>query len=210
MQTLLRQPNANTQAGCRSAVLTMLVALIVGASSAEAQATEDKSATAASRAGGNSAAQRPSISPLVNRVRVATARFLDVNVAGHEGWVRGTPCVSGPNSGAMGVHFILPSRVPDGVLNADEPEALIYEPLPSGAMRLVGVEFIVLAADYARLHPEGGTPSLQGHLTNYVGEPNRYGLPAFYELHVWAWENNPNGNFADWNTQVSCDNQPGE
>lgn len=21
---------------------------------------------------------------------------------------------------------------------------------------------------------------------HYVGEPNRYGLPAFYELHVWG------------------------
>ena len=118
--------------------------------------------------------------------------------------------MSGPNSGAMGVHFILPSRVGDGVLNADEPEALIYEPLATGALRLVGVEFIVLASDWARLHPEGGAPALQGHLTNYVGEPNRYGLPAFYELHVWAWENNPNGNFADWNTQVTCDNQRGD
>jgi hypothetical protein len=29
------------------------------------------------------------------------------------------------------------------VLNADEPEALIYEPISGGALRLVGVEFIV-------------------------------------------------------------------
>jgi hypothetical protein len=25
---------------------------------------------------------------------------------------------------------------------------------------------------------------------------------------VWAWENNPKGSFADWNTHVSCDKQP--
>jgi len=147
-------------------------------------------------------------SPLANKVRIATNRFLDINVATKEGWVRGTPCVSGPNSGAMGVHYILPARVGDGMLNATEPEALIYEPLPNGAMRLVGVEFIVLAADWAKLHPEGGTPAVDGHLTHYVGEPNRYGLPAFYELHVWAWEKNPNGVFADWNSRVSCENQP--
>lgn len=156
----------------------------------------------------DSALRGAGVSPLINKVRAATARYLDINVALHEGWVRGTPCVSGPNSGAMGVHYILPSRVPDGVLNANEPEALIYEPLPSGALRLVGVEFIVLAGDWARLHPEGGTPALDGHLTHYVGEPNRYGLPGFYELHVWAWENNPNGSFADWNTRVSCENEP--
>ena len=159
-----------------------------------------------------SSAKKGTSSTLIDKVRAATAQYLDINVALHESepWVRGTPCVSGPNSGAMGVHFIKPSRVFDGALNANEPEALIYEPLPNGALRLVGVEFIVLAADWARLHPDGSTPALEGHLTNFVDAPNRYGLPAFYELHVWAWENNPNGSFADWNTHVSCDNQPAE
>ncbi len=147
---------------------------------------------------------------LIDEVRAATARYVDINVALHEQpepWVRGTPCVSGPNSGAMGVHYIKLSRLFDGVLSANEPEALIYEPLANGALRLVGVEFIVLADTWANLHPDGSTPALDGHLTNYVGAPNRYGLPAFYELHVWAWEHNPNGSFADWNTHVSCDNQ---
>lgn len=153
---------------------------------------------------------KTNMAPLVDKVRAATAQFRDINVALDQGWVRGTPCVSGPNEGAMGVHFILPSRVPDGVVNANEPEALIYEPQRDGGLRLVGVEFIVLAADWARLHPDGSTPAVDGHLTNYVGEPNRYGLPAFYELHVWAWETNPNGSFADWNTQVSCDAQPAQ
>jgi len=147
-------------------------------------------------------------SPLVEKVRLATARYIDVNAAIAEHWVQATPCVSGPASGAMGVHFVLPSRVGDGALTADEPEALIYEPLPSGAVRLVGGEVIVSAADWAAAHPDGSTPAVDGHLTNYVSEPNRYGLPAFYELHVWAWEQNPNGSFADWNTQVSCDSQP--
>ena len=159
-----------------------------------------------------SSAKKATSTTLIDKVRAATARYLDINVALNESepWVRGTPCVSGPNSGAMGVHFIKLSRVGDGALNANEPEALIYEPLPNGALRLVGVEFIVLAGDWAALHPDGSTPALDGHLTNYVGAPNRYGLPAFYELHVWAWEHNPNGSFADWNTQVSCDNQPAE
>ena len=147
-------------------------------------------------------------SPLVDKVRAATARYADINVATSEGWVQATPCVSGPNAGAMGVHFVLPARIPDGVLNAGEPEALIYEPQPNGTYRLVGVEFLVLAADWAAQHPDGEPPSVDGHLTNYVGAPNRYGLPAFHEMHVWAWERNPNGSFADFNTKVSCDAQP--
>jgi hypothetical protein len=129
-------------------------------------------------------------------------------VAINEGFVPATPCVSGPQSGAMGVHYILPSRLPDGILNAGQPEALIYEPQPNGSLRFVGVEFIVLAGDWANLHPDGSTPAVDGHLTNYVGAPNRYGLPPFYELHVWAWEHNPNGSFADFNSQVTCEHQP--
>lgn len=147
---------------------------------------------------------RPNRSPLVDKVRAATAQYQDINFAlnNGEGWVVGTPCVSGPNEGAMGVHLVNPGRVGDGVLDANQPEALIYEPMSGGEFRLVGVEFIALASTV-----DPG-PSLEGHLLNYVGEPNRYGLPAFYEMHVWAWEDNPKGNFADWNTSVSCDKQP--
>jgi hypothetical protein len=88
-----------------------------------------------------------------------------------------------------------------------QPQALICEPLPGGAFRLVGVEFIVLDSVWQGQNPGGSTPALEGDLMNYIGAPNRYGLPAFYELHVWAWENNPKGSFADWNTAVSCDKQ---
>jgi hypothetical protein len=44
----------------------------------------------------------------------------------------------------------------------------------------------------------------------YVGSPNRYGMPAFYEMHVWVWKTNPNGVFADWNPNVSCEDFSGE
>jgi hypothetical protein len=85
---------------------------------------------------------------------------------------------------------------------------MIYEPQPNGALRLVGVEFIILSDLWQKKHPTAGVPVLEGHLMNYVAAPNRYGLPAFYELHVWAWAHNPVGSFADWNSQVSCDHQP--
>jgi hypothetical protein len=142
------------------------------------------------------------LAPLVEKVRRATARFRDIGVATAEGWVPATPCVSGPNEGAMGVHYVQPTRIGDGVLNAEEPEALIYEPLPGGKWRLVGVEFIELAEVWNGAHD--GPAVLDGHLLNLVGAPNRYALPAFYELHVWGWAGNPSGSFADWNTLVSC------
>jgi hypothetical protein len=43
-----------------------------------------------------------------------------------------------------------------------------------------------------------------GQVFHYTASPNRYGIPAFYALHVWAWKENPNGTFADWNPKVSC------
>jgi hypothetical protein len=156
-------------------------------------------------------ASAPSDSPLVAKVYKAVQRFKDINVAMGEGWVQGTPCVSGPDHGAMGVHFILPERVQKAVLKAEEPEALIYEPLENGYFQLVGVEFIILADVWQANNSSDGTPAgppaLEGHLLNYIGMPNRYGLPPFFEIHVWAFEHNPNGSFADWNNRVTCENQ---
>jgi hypothetical protein len=150
----------------------------------------------------------PAPTPLINKVRAATARFIDINQAFHAGFVTGTPCVSGPDAGAMGVHLVMVSRIGSLVLDPAQPQALIYEPNADGTMRLVGVEFIVLESVWALNNPAGGVPALDGNLMNYVAAPNRYGLPAFYELHVWAWQNNPKGSYADWNTQVTCANQP--
>jgi hypothetical protein len=153
-------------------------------------------------------------SPLVSKVRRATERFKHESVARAEGWKPATPCVSGPNEGAMGIHYVNFDLVGDGVLRADQPEALIYEPTADGRLRLVGVEFIELVDVWntKNTDEEGNPlqPNLEGHLLNIVTAPNRYTLPAFYELHVWAWERNPNGSFSDWNTLVSCDRQPGD
>lgn len=146
-------------------------------------------------------------SPITEKVRQATARFVNINVALAEGWVPATPCVSGPDTGAMGVHLVLPARLGEIALKGDTPEALIYEPMANGAMRLVGVEFIVKQSVWEVSNPPPAVPAVEGNLMNLIGEPNRFGLPAFYELHVWAWEDNPKGTFADWNTRVTCDHQ---
>ena len=113
-------------------------------------------------------------------------------------------CISGPDHGAMGVHYVNGPLVGDGLLDASKPEALIYEP-SEGGLKLVGVEFIVDAATWLAHH--SGTPVLEGQTFNLVTSPNRFGLPAFFELHVWAWRDNPNGAFVDWNNDVSCEGQ---
>jgi len=30
------------------------------------------------------------------------------------------------------------------------------------------------------------------------------GMPIHYDLHVWAWQANPAGTFAEWNPNVHC------
>jgi len=70
---------------------------------------------------------------------------------------------------------------------------------------LVGVEYIVDAGTWLSSH--GAPPMLEGQAFQFVGSPNRYGIPPFFELHVWAWRNNPNGAFVDWNNKVSCEGQ---
>ena len=96
----------------------------------------------------------------------------------------------------MGVHFVNPALLMDGAVEAAHPEALIYE-FRDGTARLVGVEFIVFADLWHLTHAPNDPPVLEGHLLQFVDSPNRFGLPAHYELHVWAWRDNPNGAFVD-------------
>ncbi|WP_291390675.1 hypothetical protein [Devosia sp.] len=132
--------------------------------------------------------------PLVGKVRDVNARFADVAVATAEGYAP-IPCVSGIEGGAMGIHYVNGKLIEDGVIEIGKPEAVMYEPQADGSLQLVAVEYITT----------NGPAELDGHLFSFTGSPNRYGLPPFYELHVWAWRANPTGTFADMNPTVSCD-----
>ena len=139
---------------------------------------------------------------LVQIVRDVTRPFLDVANATAAGYAPFLGCVSGPQAGAMGVHYVNGALVGDGLLDANRPEALMYEQ-KNGRLRLLGVEYIVMAAAWHANHTE--PPTLGGQVFHYNASPNRYALPAFYELHVWAWRDNPHGIFTDMNPRVSCD-----
>ena len=141
---------------------------------------------------------------LVQVVREATQKYVDVNAAINAGYHPVLGCVSGPDHGAMGVHYLNASLL-NGEVDATQPQALIYEPLGGGKMRLVGVEFIVDAATWQKKNP--GPPALYQQLLQLIPSPNRYGLDTFFELHVWAWQDNPNGAFVDWNNKVNCNLQ---
>jgi hypothetical protein len=140
---------------------------------------------------------------LVEIVREATERFKDVMVAEGAGYALQFGCVSGPDAGAMGMHFVNGPLVGDGELDATRPEIVIYEPLPDGRLRLIGADYLVLADQWNAKHT--GPPELMGQLFHLFESPNRFGLPAFYTLHVWAWKDSPTGTFVNWHSNVSCD-----
>jgi hypothetical protein len=140
---------------------------------------------------------------LVQIVRQATELFRDVGNTGGAGYGPALGCVSGPEEGAMGVHYVNPQLLTDDQLVPENPEALIYE-FKGNIARLVGVEFIVFADLWHQTHAPNDPPVLAGQLMHRVESPNRFGLPAHYELHVWAWRDNPKGVFVDWNPRVSC------
>lgn len=98
--------------------------------------------------------------------------------------------------GAMGIHFLIQSRV-DANLVLTEPEVLLYEKRNDGTYKLTGVEYVVGGATQ---------PSLFGQQfasTNLA----RYGNPAatVWTLHAWVWKGNPAGVLEPWNPTVSCD-----
>ena len=132
--------------------------------------------------------------PLAEQVRQANDRFKDVNVALKEGYAP-IPCASGIEGGAMGIHYVNGTLIADEAVDISKPEAVMYEPGADGTLRLVAVEYITTK----------GPAKLGGQLFSFTNAPNRYGLPAFYELHVWAWKANPKGTFADMNPHVSCE-----
>jgi hypothetical protein len=146
--------------------------------------------------------QQTAANALVKIVRDSTERFKDVAVAQAEGYALQFGCVSGSDSGAMGLHYVNGAFVNSGVLDAAHPQIVIYEAMPNGTLRLIGADYLLIADAWNAKH--SGPPELMGQLFHLFDSPNRFGLPAFYTLHVWAWKDNPNGAFVNWHPHVSC------
>jgi hypothetical protein len=144
---------------------------------------------------------------LVEQVRDATRDFRDVNNAMAAGYGSLGSCVSGPEEGAMGIHYGKNALLMDGEVQANTPELLIYEQ-HGNHLRFVGVEYLVVV-DAWTAAGHTSPPVLAGQHFQFVNSPNRYGLGAFYELHVWSEKHNSKGTFVDWNPAVSCDDYTG-
>lgn len=135
-------------------------------------------------------------------IRAATAQFHDLSTAEAAGYGLLPGCFEHADGG-MGIHYVRGDLVGDGTVNPLTPEALVYEPLPNGKLRLVAVEYVVIKEAWQGAQP----PSLFGQTFSFEPAPNEFNVPAdFYELHVWLWQPNPSGTFYEWNPMVSCAN----
>jgi len=141
--------------------------------------------------------------PLAKMVRQITEPYKDVSAAEKAGYALAFGCVSGPDSGAMGLHYVNMPLVLDGRIDAAHPEIILYEPVENGGVRLVGADYLVFADAWDKTH--SSAPELMGQKFQQFEAPNRFGLPRFYTLHVWACKQNPTATFVHSPPNISCD-----
>lgn len=128
-------------------------------------------------------------------LRRLTAHFHNFQGSQAAGYtILATGCRENPPIGAMGFHYLNLAYV-DGTVTPLEPELVIYEPRKNGELRFVGVEYII---PYAILPETASPPVLFGR--EFLQNPG----DQLWMMHVWVGRNNPDGLFATWNPNVSC------
>lgn len=136
------------------------------------------------------------------RARAATEQYHDEAVAQEAGFHHTDECVELPDgSGGMGFHYVNPREI-DFTLDLEQPEAVLYAP-HGDRRKLVAIEYVVRDADQ-NLATDEDRPSLFGRPFDGPMPGHHAGMPIHYDLHVWAWQANPNGTFAQWNPNVHC------
>lgn len=131
-------------------------------------------------------------------LRSRTARYHRIEVAQSEGYnlIPGLDeCVELPGVGGMGYHYINPTLI-DTLVDALNPEVMVYHSGPNGQIVLGAIEYLVPAELWDLGHSE--PPMLFGeqmHFNQQVG---------MYILHAWIWTSNPSGMFEDFNPRVTC------
>ena len=140
-------------------------------------------------------AAAPPQAAAITALREATRPYHDVAAAVRSGYAAEVPaCIVHEHHGAMGYHHINRSYITRD-LAVERPQFLLYERLPGGDYRLNGVEFF---SPY-RLWPRDSTRPM------FLGQQlKREDTFQYWYLHVWAWRENPEGMFADFNPVVRC------
>jgi hypothetical protein len=148
-------------------------------------------------------------------VRRVTAKNHDVSVAEANGYVSTVNCVAAP-PGGMGIHYIDFALASDLAVDPLRPEALLYVPTANG-VKLVAVEYFVPALVITPSGPMpwfdpapppynwfNPAPVVLGQTMDGPMAGHDPGMPWHYDLHVWVWQGNPAGVFAQFNPSVRC------
>jgi hypothetical protein len=137
----------------------------------------------------------------LERVRGALARYNSVAQAERDGYVPTSPCEASP-AGAMGIHYLNPALLAPGT-DPLQPEILVYLPGENGKLKLVAAEYMSIDADQD-VATADDRPSVFGQPFDGPMLGHAPGMPIHYDLHVWLFEANPTGVFAQWNPALSC------
>jgi hypothetical protein len=162
-------------------------------------------------------------------LREATERFRDVEVALAEGYVPDpmnicdtAEMMGQPASlGVMGIHYMRPDllgitavepRVAGTSVHTDfrTPSVLIYEPQADGSLELVAVENLVFMDAWAAAGNTSPPTYLGEEWDAMVNDPSTdvdeaHNFEPHYDRHVWIFRDNPNGVFAQYNPNATCD-----
>jgi hypothetical protein len=172
--------------------------------------------------------------PSLAEVRAATERFRNVETALAEGYLRDpfdlcdTADMMGKPAalGAMGIHYFRPDllgitkppspRVTGSGTHVDflKPAILIYEPQADGSLELVAVENLVFQESWKKAGHSAppsfhGVPydTMQDDPATVIDEAHVF--EPHFDRHVWIYRDNPNGVFAPFNPNVTCEHHKG-
>jgi hypothetical protein len=138
----------------------------------------------------------------VQAAKAVSARYHSVTQAEAAGYAPASPCVASP-AGGMGVHYENPALMADDAIDPARPEVLVYAPKPDGELELVALEYWKRDADGSLL-TDSDRPSVLGRAFDGPMPGHSPVMPVHYDLHVWVYEANPSGTFAQWNPNVTC------
>ena len=124
------------------------------------------------------------------------AGYHDLDKAIADGYEFVGPCVADPALGGMGDHYSLNADIDfgrgDGTFALDKPQYLVYAPQKNGGRRLAALDYTV---PYEKWHS--------------ADPPAFFGIPftrndgfGVWMFHIWLFEHNPAGMFANFNPTV--------
>jgi hypothetical protein len=147
----------------------------------------------------------------LQKAKAATAQFHDLTVAGAAGF--GQPpapaplhfCISSlDNTGAMGFHYLNGGNL-NNITDPAKPAVLVYAPDTHGRLHLAALEYVIFQSAWFADHAADTMPEMFGQMM-MKNDGTRFEIPPFFALHVWLFQDNPSGEFAPFNPNVSCAN----